>query len=133
MGDTVGAAGVPHLLGYAMAAASALFVGQRILAMRTSIVATTEPESRGVFEDARRGLHVGRGRGGHLRRLHPDVRDRRLHAFGRAAHLCDERLSGRPPGLRLVAISAGGAVMLWLIFALLLERPHAPGIWSDLF
>ena len=134
IGDTVGAAGVPHLLGYGLAIMSALYVGQRLLVLRAGIGPDTEEdgESRGVFD-------------------HP------LAAFGWAAGavaICAVFIfffetagyflsvavlifamcvyQGVKPDLRLAVISVGGAVTFWLIFVMLLGVHMPLGIWADL-
>src|SRR5262245_21354132 len=42
IGDTVGAAGIPYVLGYALAVVSALFVGVRLLIIRRDCVPAVE-------------------------------------------------------------------------------------------
>lgn len=130
--DPVGAAGMPHLLGYSLLAVSVLFSGQRILALRTGI-SEPEPEKRGVFEEPVRAFLLASGAvaicavfvfifdtAGYLLSV-------ALLLFAMAAY------QGVHLGPRLIATSVGGALMLWLIFAKLLSVRVPTGIWPDLF
>jgi hypothetical protein len=131
--DPVGAAGMPHLLGYSLLAVSALFAGQRVLALRTGISEPEEPENRGVFEEPVRAFLMASvvvaicavfvfifDTVGYILSVG-------LLVFAMAAY---QRV---PLGPRLFVTSAGGALVLWVIFAKLLAVPMPAGIWPDLF
>jgi putative tricarboxylic transport membrane protein len=133
IGDSVGAAGVPHMLGYGLAVVSALYVGQRLLVMRTaSSAGTGEEESRGVFDNP---LSAFAWAGGAV-----VICAVFIFLFETIGYLLSVGLlvfamsvyQGVKPGLRLAVISAGGAVALWLIFVLLLQVHMPAGIWADL-
>lgn len=42
-------------------------------------------------------------------------------------------LQGGALNRRTIAVAAGGALLLWLLFVRLLHIPHPPGIWPSLF
>jgi hypothetical protein len=131
--DPVGAAGMPHLLGYSLLAVSGLFVGQRALAMRTGISEPEEPEKRGVFEEP---VRAGIAASGVVAMCAVFV-----FIFDTAGYILSVGLllfamavyQGVRIGPRLLATSIGGALVLWLIFAKLLSVPMPAGIWPDLF
>lgn len=131
LGDTVGAAGVPHLLGYVLAAVSAALAVQRgILLMRGRAAATVK--TGGVFDDPVSAFASAAGTvlicavfvfllepAGYL----PAVA---LLIFALCAY---QRV---PVNARLFLIAAGGAFALWLLFSVILSVRMPAGIWSEL-
>ncbi len=130
--DPVGATGMPHLLGYTLLVVSVLFSGQRVLALRTGI-SEPEPEKRGVFEEPVRAFLSASGAVAICAVF--------VFIFDSAGYLLSTGLllfamavyQGVRVGPRLIAISIGGALVLWLIFAKLLSVRMPAGIWPDLF
>lgn len=134
IGDTVGAAGVPHLLGYGLALMSALYVGQRLLLMRAGIspAGEEEGESRGVFDHPLSAFGWAAGAVAICAVF--------IFLFETAGYFLSVALlvfamcvyQGVKPDIRLAAISVGGAVVFWLIFVTLLGVHMPLGIWPDL-
>lgn len=131
IGDSVGAAGVPHVLGYSLAAVSALFVGVRLFVLRRE-GASPPVSTDSVFDTPLAAFTSALGTvlicavfvflfepAGYLLSIGALVLAMCLYQ--------GERLN-----LRLLVVSAGGAFALWLLFAVLLgvRMPH--GIWADL-
>lgn len=132
LGDTVGAAGVPHLLGYLLAAVSLLFVVQRLVVLR-SVRAAAALKSGGVFDDPVPAFASAAGTVlicaffiflfeplGYL--LSVGILIFSLCLYQRV-----------PLNPRLLAIAAGGAFALWFLFAILLAVRMPAGVWVELF
>lgn len=130
LGDSVGAAGFPHMLGYTMAAVSALFVAYRLWMLRAG--APRALPSDDVFAQPARAFASAAGTVaicalfilifeplGYL----PAIA---LLILG----LC--LYQGVRLDLRLVAIAVGGSFALWLLFAQLLAVRMPAGIFGEL-
>lgn len=130
IGDSVGAAGFPEMLGITMAVVSALFVGYRLWALRVETAGATVPD--GVFASPARAFASAAGTAaicalfififeplGYL----PAIA---LLILGLCLYQ-GVRLDGR-----LAAIAIGGAIVLWLLFAQLLSVRMPAGVFGGL-
>jgi putative tricarboxylic transport membrane protein len=131
IGDTVGAAGIPHVLGYALALVSALFVGARLLIIRRVGLPSVELTG-GAFDTPFAAFVSAAGT--------VLICSIFIFFFEAAGYLLSVGLlvlalclyQGERLNTRLVVVAAGGTFVLWLLFAVLLgvHMPH--GIWADL-
>lgn len=130
IGDSVGAAGFPHMLGYTMAAVSALFVGYRLWMRRTEVQRAVSPD--GVFASPVRAFTSAAGTVaicalfififeplGYLPALALLILGLCLYQNVRF-------------DLRLSALAVGGSVVLWALFAQLLGVRMPAGIFGQL-
>lgn len=130
IGDTVGAAGIPHVLGYALAVVSALFVIARLLIIRR--VGVPVEKTGGAFDTPAAAFMSAAGT--------VLICAVAIFFFETAGYLLTIMLlvlalclyQGERLNLRLVIVAAGGTFVLWLLFVALLgvHMPH--GIWADL-
>ena len=132
LGDSVGAAGFPRLLGYALALVSAVFVIYRLVTIRRGSASNEAAPTEGVFAAPREAFLSAAGTaaicGAFILLFEPAgyLLSIALLIFG----LC--MYQGVKPGPRLVAIAAGGSFVLWLLFAQLLSVRMPAGFWADL-
>ncbi len=130
LGDTVGAAGVPHLLGYALAAVSVAFVAQRAIALARGKAA--EARTGGVFDDPVPAFASAAGTvlicAAFVFLLEP-VGYLPAVAFLIFALCVYQRVA---INARLALIATGGAFALWLLFAVLLSVRMPAGIWAEM-
>ena len=132
MGDTVGAAGMPFVLGYCLAAVSLCLVGWRLVALRSGQASRPQEQSRGIFDHPIAAFLSAAGTTaicavfvflfepiGYI----PSV------ALLILAMLLYQRVR---PSVRLLITAAGGAVVLWVMFAVLLSVRMPVGAWADL-
>jgi hypothetical protein len=131
IGDTVGAAGIPHILGYSLATVSALFVGVRLYTLRrdgTPLPVATDS----VFDTPFVAFTSAAGT--------VLICAIFVFLFEPAGYLLSIGLlvlalclyQGERLNLRLLIVAAGGTFALWVLFVLLLgvRMPH--GFWADL-
>jgi putative tricarboxylic transport membrane protein len=129
--DSVGAAGVPHILGYALAGVSALFVVQRLVLLRRGRAGLTSPASE-VFNTPLAAFASAAGTA-----LICAVF---VFVFEAAGYILSIALlilamclyQGERLNARLAVVAAGGALVLWILFAVLLGVRMPQGIWADL-
>lgn len=131
IGDTVGAAGIPYVLGYALAVVSALFVLARLVIIRR-LGAPAVEMTGGAFDTPAAAFMSAAGT--------VLICAVAIFLFEPAGYLLSIGLlilalclyQGERLNLRLVVVAAGGTFVLWLLFAVLLgvHMPH--GIWADL-
>jgi hypothetical protein len=131
IGDTVGAAGIPHVLGYSLAAVSVFFIGARLLFLRQN-GAPPLPSGDSVFDTPLAAFTSATGT--------VLICAFFVFLFEPAGYLLSIGLlvlalclyQGERLNLRLFIVAAGGAFTLWVLFAVLLgvRMPH--GIWADL-
>jgi len=132
MGDSVGASGVPLALGYSLAAVSLWLAGWRIVVLRAGRVDRSQ-ESRGIFDRPVAAFLSAAGTTaicavfvflfepiGYI----PSITLLIL------AMLLYQRLR---PSFRLLITAVGGALVLWVLFAVLLSVRMPVGILPDLF
>lgn len=132
LGDTVGARGVPTALGYALAGVSALFVGQRLIALRSGRCEMEAEESRGAFDDPVAAFASAAGTVAICAAF--------IFMFETAGYVLSIALlilalcmyQRVRLDLRLLAIAGGGAFVLWLLFAVLLSVRMPVGVWQNL-
>lgn len=131
IGDSVGAAGIPHVLGYALAAVSALFVFVRLVIIRREGVRPAE--LTGSAFDTPFAAYLSAA-GTVL------ICSVFIFFFETAGYLLSVGLlvlalclyQGERLTTRLVVVAAGGTFVLWLLFDVLLGVHMPPGIWADL-
>lgn len=129
IGDSVGAAGFPHMLGYTMAVVSALFVGYRLWMLRAGAPRAV-PD--GVFASPTRAFASAAGTVAICALF--------IFMFEPLGYLPAVALlilglclyQGLRFDLRLVAIAVGGSFALWLLFAQLLAVRMPAGIFGEL-
>jgi hypothetical protein len=130
IGDSVGAAGFPHMLGYTMAAVSALFVGFRLWMLRAGAPRFAPPD--GVFASPARAFASAAGTVAICALF--------IFMFEPLGYLPAIALlilglclyQGLRFDVRLLAIAVGGSVALWLLFAQLLSVRMPAGIFGEL-
>lgn len=131
IGDSVGAAGIPHVLGYALALVSALFVMVRLFIIRGERVASAEVTG-GAFDTPAAAFMSAAGT--------VLICAVAIFLFEPAGYLLSIGLlilalclyQGERLNMRLVVVAAGGTFVLWLLFAVLLGVHMPQGIWADL-
>jgi putative tricarboxylic transport membrane protein len=131
IGDSVGAAGIPYVLGYALASVSALFVMVRLFIIRREGVPPVEMTG-GAFDTPAAAFMSAAGT--------VLICAVAIFLFEPAGYLLSIGLlvlalclyQGERPSMRLVVVAAGGTVVLWLLFAVLLGVHMPRGIWADL-
>ncbi|BCJ90443.1 hypothetical protein IZ6_11780 [Terrihabitans soli] len=131
IGDSVGAAGIPHILGYSLAVVSALFVGVRLITIGREAAAPASP-AESVFDTPLPAFISAAGTVAICAVF--------VFFFESAGYLLSVVLlvlalclyQGERLNLRLLVVAASGTFVLWLLFAVLLgvRMPH--GIWADL-
>jgi putative tricarboxylic transport membrane protein len=131
IGDSVGAAGIPHILGYALAAVSALFVMVRLFIIRRDGVPQIQ-FSGSAFDTPAAAFLSATGT--------VLICAVFIFFFEPAGYLLSVGLlvlamclyQGERLNMRLIVVAAGGTFVLWVLFAVFLgvRMPH--GIWADL-
>jgi hypothetical protein len=131
LGDSVGAAGVPHVLGFVLAATSALFVVFRLVNLRQATSDAVLPGD-GPFADPKAAFLSAAGT--------VLICAVFVFFFESAGYLLSVGLliltlcmyQGERLNPRLAAIAAGGAFALWLLFAIVLNVRMPHGVWANL-
>jgi putative tricarboxylic transport membrane protein len=131
IGDSVGAAGIPHILGYMLAAVSGLFVIVRLLVLRRD-GAPLPPSTDSVF-DAPLAAFVSAAGTVLICAVFIFMFESAGYLLSIGALILAMCLyQGERLNMRLLVVTASGAVVLWILFAVLLGVRMPQGIWTDL-
>jgi putative tricarboxylic transport membrane protein len=129
--DVIGAQGLPRTYAALLALLSIILIARATLARRR----TAPPESPAMTVGPA-ARHVGWRTFGMLVNgaLYVALVTRLGYIVSIAGLIASTiYLQGGELNRRSIAVAAGGALLLWLLFVRLLHIPHPPGIWPSLF
>lgn len=129
LADSMGAAGVPHILGYALVVTSLVLIANRIFDLSFATTPADKPEPRGVFDRPLAAFMMAAVASG--------ICIAAALLFERAGYAISMMLlifslsiyQGIRDIRRLILISILGGAVLWLIFAILLNVRMPVGTW----
>jgi hypothetical protein len=136
--DVIGAQGLPKTYAALLAILSIVLIGRAALARRTAAVPDAPAVSVAppVSEGPPVPKHVGWRTFGMLLNgaLYVALVTRLGYILSIAGLIASTiAFQGGELNRRSIAVAAGGALVLWLLFVRLLHIPHPPGIWPSVF
>lgn len=136
--DVIGAQGLPKTYAALLAILSIVLIGRAALARRTAAVPDAPAMSVAppVSEGPPVPKHVGWRTFGMLLNgaLYVALVTRLGYILSIAGLIASTiAFQGGELNRRSIAVSVGGALLLWLLFVRLLHIPHPPGIWPSVF